>query len=197
MEEIQLNDSRFRGTIPSNEEISRLYFIAATLVTRFAREIRNAGYESSQGRPLTGRQRTLLQLYDVRIVWQFIYEHTRGTSGEAGDQLIGIRDTDDNLQAVGLINLDYGGFVFVKHFGTAPENIVPTDETESVKGTGRSLMELIVRYGINQGVNGTVKLVPKERAVTFYTQLGFQWDDNNSDLLILNEQRALELLANQ
>lgn len=195
MESIRLNDTRFAPTIPSSEEINEMRIIAGELVERFAAEIGTVAYNSKQGKILSARQSAILRLYDVSIVWKLIYEHALGIGKEAGDQLIGLCDCDGNLQAAGVINLDYGEFAYIRRLATAPNNIIPLNERPAVKGAGRSLIELIIRYGVDKGMNGTVKVLPKNRSVGFYSQLGFERDVTNQELLILSEKKALAVLA--
>jgi hypothetical protein len=198
IEEIKLSNSKFISTIPTNEEIREIYSLAERLFQPFASEIGKATYEIIQKRRLSEEKKTILRLYDARNVWRFIYEYSQLHQKQPKIQIIGVRDRlSGNLQSIAVINLSFGNFIHVKNFTTVPNNIIDYGERVMIKGTGKLLMELIVKYSINLGFDGMIKLVPKERSVSFYTQIGFQRDHKHQDLLILTPEKALEFLVSQ
>lgn len=107
----------------------------------------------------------------------------------------GVRDVQNRLQAGAIVTEDID-FLFVDALATAPWNIVGS-QPETTKGAGTSLMEELVKESKELGYMGRLKLIAIERALSFYTGIGFTEDEDDSrslELTPIAAERFLERL---
>lgn len=110
----------------------------------------------------------------------------------------GVRDGKSRLQA-GAIVVEDIDFLFLDALATAPWNIVGS-QPETTKGAGTSLMEELVKESKELGYMGRLKLIAIERALYFYTGIGFIEDEDDSrslELTPIAAERFLERLLSR
>lgn len=190
---IQLGDRRFIGVRPTREEVKRLLDEAEL----FNQQISEITLNPPTAENLKQARVELSRLATSRRVLRFIYN--RMTDAEPDLEILGLRDRRGNLQATAMVSLG-PNFLYVNLIATAPWNIISVIADErAVRGAGRGLMELIVRYNIDRGNAGEIKLTSKRESLEFYKNLGFQKDPNSSDELdlVLTTQAARTFLQKQ
>lgn len=105
----------------------------------------------------------------------------------------GVKDKLGKLQA-GAIVESYFDYLEIDTLTNAPWNVLK-NQPETLKGSGTSLMEILVNESIDNGFSGRIKLYPLQRAKEFYTDIGFvekaegDWE--------LTEEAALSFLEEQ
>lgn len=107
----------------------------------------------------------------------------------------GVRDVQNRLQAGAIVEEEID-CLYVDAFATAPWNILGS-QPETIKGAGTSLMEELVKESLELGYMGRVRLFAIERALSFYTGIGFIADLDSSRSLELTPDSALGFLERQ
>jgi GNAT superfamily N-acetyltransferase len=69
-------------------------------------------------------------------------------------------------------------------FTNAPWNVLK-DQPETIKGAATSLMEELVEESKELGFGGRISLIAIERAIVFYTRIGFTQEDDSRSLELI------------
>ena len=107
----------------------------------------------------------------------------------------GVRDMRGRLQA-GAIVEPYFDYFEIDAFTNAPWNVLKS-QPETLKGAATSLMEELVNESFELGMSGRIKLVAIERALSFYTKIGFTESEDGLGELELTPAAAERFLERQ
>lgn len=110
----------------------------------------------------------------------------------------GVRDVQNRLQAGAIVEEEID-CLYVDAFASAPWNILG-NQPETIRGAGTTLMEELVKESLDLGFEGRVKLFAIERALSFYTRIGFTKDEDGTgglELTPIAAERFLERLLSR
>ena len=107
----------------------------------------------------------------------------------------GVRDEFGRLQAGSIVE-PYFDYLAVDTFTNSPWNVLK-NQPETLKGAATSLMEELVKESVELGFGGRIKLIAIERAVVFYTRIGFTQEEDDSRSLELTPTAAARFLERQ
>jgi hypothetical protein len=103
----------------------------------------------------------------------------------------GVKDIQGRLQA-GAIVEPYFDYLEIDALTNAPWNVLE-NQPETLKGAATSLMEELVKESFELGMMGCMKLYPVQRALIFYTNIGFvESDEGDWELTPEAAERFLE-----
>ncbi len=95
----------------------------------------------------------------------------------------GVRDELGRLQAGALVE-PYFDYLEIDAFTNAPWNVLK-DQPETIKGAATSQMEELVEESNELGFGGRISLIAIERAIVFYTRIGFTQEDDSRSLELI------------
>lgn len=107
----------------------------------------------------------------------------------------GVKDLQNRLQAAAIVEIE-ADCLLISAIASAPWNVL-RNQPESLRGSGTSLIEELVKESINLGLLGRLKLYPIKRALLFYRDIGFTESEDFSEEIELTPLAAENFLKRQ
>jgi predicted GNAT family N-acyltransferase len=181
--DFQLKNQNFSPVIPTQLAIREVANLADEFSHSFKTQIADAVYTHFSGGQLTTNQQKFLRLSACKTILRYLINQYQKLDHNTEKQFLGIEDNQNNLQAVAMIT-NTPDYIYVNLLATAPWNTLPENsDPRMIKGAGRALIELIIKYSYQQNSRGVIKLSAYEQSLSFYQELGFiQASNSNSKL---------------